>query len=328
MLTHHQILALVAPYTRQGLHVDLAHSDRLQGRLQFKPVQRAGTLPCTETLQLEQLGAQRFRLTRTLTPATPTSSDLQARLVAEGAQHDELLQRMQAVLPEQQLRSGPGFRIALQHRVAGSDGAPTLILTNALLDVPGLRLTMRVSGVDGYAAEIEIQAPHNDIPALPEDLLAVLGWSWGRLAKTREGWTSSLRLKGNGAARSRDAEAKLERTAAHLAQTLAATPGQFHDRHHAARWSASFRRGIPLAVCVLIVAAAAAVPLLPLAQDSVFRMLIFNAPPILLVVFFALREMPRFEFPPLPRRPTAAAWRDAPQPVPPSPPPVSSQAAD
>ena len=51
MLTHHQILALAAPYTRQGLHVDLTGSDRLAGRHQFKPLDRAGELPCTEAMQ-------------------------------------------------------------------------------------------------------------------------------------------------------------------------------------------------------------------------------------------------------------------------------------
>ena len=156
MLTHHQILALVAPYTRQGLHVDLTGSDRLAGRLQFKPVERAGALPCTEAMQLEQIGGDRFRLTRTLTHALPQPSGLHARLVADGAQHGELLQRVQAVQPAQQLRSSPGYQIALQHRLAGSEGAPELILTQAVLDVPGLRLAMRVSGIAGYAAEIEI----------------------------------------------------------------------------------------------------------------------------------------------------------------------------
>ena len=188
MLTHHQILALVAPYTRQGLHVDLTGSDRLAGRLQFKPLDRAGELPCTEAMQLEQTGAERFRLTRTLTRALPQPSGLHARLVADGAQHGELLQRVQAVQPAQQLRSSPDYQIALQHRLAGSEGVPELILTQAVLDVPGLRLAVRVSGIAGYAAEVEIHAPQNDIKALPEDLLAVLGWSWGRLARTREGW--------------------------------------------------------------------------------------------------------------------------------------------
>jgi hypothetical protein len=41
------------------------------------------------------------------------------------------------------------------------------------------------------------------------------------------------------------------------------------------------------------------------------RMMIFNGPPLLLVVFFCLRELPRIEIPPWPRRSTAPGWRVA-----------------
>jgi hypothetical protein len=38
-------------------------------------------------------------------------------------------------------------------------------------------------------------------------------------------------------------------------------------------------------------------------------MLIFNAPPLLMVAFFCMREMPRIEIPPWPRRSRAPGWR-------------------
>jgi hypothetical protein len=41
-------------------------------------------------------------------------------------------------------------------------------------------------------------------------------------------------------------------------------------------------------------------------------MLVFNAPPILLVVCFSLREMPRIELPRWPRPSPLTAWRSAP----------------
>jgi hypothetical protein len=44
-------------------------------------------------------------------------------------------------------------------------------------------------------------------------------------------------------------------------------------------------------------------------------MLIFNAPPLLLGLFFCLREMPRIEIPPLPRPSAAGAWRRAQPPA-------------
>ena len=109
--------------------------------------------------------------------------------------------------------------------------------------------------------------------------------------------------------RSADAEAKLLRTARHLAQALAEPPAAFHQRLLVARWGVTLRRGVPLVGCLLLLAAAAAVSKLELASDSVFRMLIFNAPPLLLVVFFSMREMPQIEIPPWPRALTAPAWR-------------------
>jgi hypothetical protein len=36
--------------------------------------------------------------------------------------------------------------------------------------------------------------------------------------------------------------------------------------------------------------------------------LIFNAPPILMMLFFCLHELPRFELPPVPRASRAGRW--------------------
>jgi hypothetical protein len=41
-------------------------------------------------------------------------------------------------------------------------------------------------------------------------------------------------------------------------------------------------------------------------------MLIFNAPPLLLALFFSLREMPRITLPRAPRRVRDDAWRPLP----------------
>jgi predicted nucleic acid-binding protein len=172
---------------------------------------------------------------------------------------------------------------------------------------------MEVSRVKGVAAELRLQpldgaaAPR----ALPEDLLAVLGLPWSRLVLRGGVWRASVVLRGGGAARSADAESRLLTTLQHLAAVLAAPPGTFHDRFRAARWRASARRGVPLAVCLGLIGASAAVPRLELGTDSVFRMLIFNAPPLLLLWMVAMRELPRIEIPPLPRRPAPDAWTPA-----------------
>jgi hypothetical protein len=49
-LTHHQIIELVEPFSRQGLHIDLAASDRLQRRLRFRSIEPAGQPAHRETL--------------------------------------------------------------------------------------------------------------------------------------------------------------------------------------------------------------------------------------------------------------------------------------
>jgi len=59
-LTHHEILALVAPFARRGRRVDLAASDRVARRIAFRPVEHAARedVPAhRETLSLAQQAA-------------------------------------------------------------------------------------------------------------------------------------------------------------------------------------------------------------------------------------------------------------------------------
>jgi hypothetical protein len=304
-LTHHDILRWVEPFTRGGRRVDLAASERMERRIAFKPIQRAGEL--LETLQLEVSEAGRFKLTRRLARA----DGLQAQVQAEGQQAGELLARIEAVAPQRQFISGEGFVIALSHDVPAEpeDGA-ALVLTRAEARFAGLGLTMRVPALHGIPAEIELLTPGAGGPGLdlPDDLLAVLGWRWPLLNRFTDGWRGSLRLRGRGAERSQDAEARLAQAAQHLALTLAEPPGRFHARQRAARWRVVGRRSLPLLACVALLGGALAVPSLGLADNSVFRMLIFHAPPLLLVAVFCLHEMPRIEIPPWPRPATAGAW--------------------
>ena len=88
-LTHHQILALVAPFSRSGRHVDLAASDRMARRVAFKAVAHGAI---TETLLLDNPSEGRFKLTRVLT----VQGGLQARLTAEGSEPAALLARVDA----------------------------------------------------------------------------------------------------------------------------------------------------------------------------------------------------------------------------------------
>jgi hypothetical protein len=176
-----------------------------------------------------------------------------------------------------------------------------------------LTLALTVSRVRGIPGEMELVAPDGGVPMLPEDLLAVLGLPWTRLSRVKAGWRASLRLRAREPERSRDAELKLEQTAAHLARTMAESPRHFHQRFRAARWRMTFRRSIPLLGTLALIGAAIAVPWLGLAQESVLRMLVLNSPPLLLLMFFSMRELPRIEIPPWPRRLTAETWREPPR---------------
>ncbi|MEI7447760.1 MAG: hypothetical protein WCK28_22930, partial [Burkholderiales bacterium] len=169
----------------------------------------------------------------------------------------------------------------------------------------GVELVMKVPTVSGISADIVIA----DAPAgLPDDLLEVLGRTWGRLDRGVGGWTGHVGLGGRGDARYRDAEAKLRHVAAHLGRTLGEPPSAYRERLRGARWGVAARRSLPLMSVIGIAVAAMLVPSLGLARESPIWMLIFNAPPLLLALFFSLREMPRIVLPRAPRGPADDAW--------------------
>jgi hypothetical protein len=308
-LTHHEILGLVEPFTRSGRHVDLAASDRVSRRLRFRPLEHADL---HETLQLEIPKPGDFRLTRTLRHVGGLEASLQARGPDAGA----LLQRVESFAPQRQFRSGPGYLIALSHRIeaasaASSNGAaPTrTLMVQGEAQVLGLQLLIKVPAARGLTCDLTLTPAPGQAFELPQDLLAVLGWDWSRLDRKKTGWSALLRLRGREPDRSRLAEARLEAAAAHLARTLSEPPAQFHQRWLRARWVMVFRRSIPVLIVAALFGAALCLPYLHIAEGSVIQMLIFNVPPLLLVWGFCLQEMPRFEIPPLPRKSTAPDWR-------------------
>lgn len=314
-LTHHQIIALAEPFVRRGRKVDLQASDRLARRLIFKPI--AADVPdpllagLTDVLQIDHLDSGGYRLTRLLT----LPSGLQAGLQVEGARPDDLLALVEAVPAARHFDTGAGWRIARWYRLDTKAAGPSRerpIFTRGIAELDEIQLALELSGTKGTPAELRLTPRADDRMTLPEDLFAVLGLAWSLLSLRTDGWHASLRLRGDAAARAGDAERRLTQAAAHLASTLAEPPARFHERRVAARWAVTARRALPLLACGLLIAGAAAVPRLGLADDSALRMLIFNAPPLLLILVFCLRELPRFEIPPIPRRPSARAWRDPP----------------
>jgi hypothetical protein len=303
-LTHHDILGLIEPFIRSGRQLDLGASDRVQRCLVFKPETSPNlseTAPSlTDRLEMDCLTQASFVLRRIVTHP----DGLDATLLAQGAEIGQLLAALQAVDPEPLFRAEQAWLMACSYRLLLP--AATLQLTTGVAQLQGLTLRLKMPAVKGYPAELEITA--TAAIDLPDDLLQVLGRNWARLTRHPKNWRSSLRLRGPQSEHSRLAASQLETVARHLAHTLAQPPALFHEQQAAARWSVAARRAVPLLTLLGLVLGSLAVPYLGIAQNSIYWMLIFNAPPLLLLWGFSLREMPSFELPRPPRRLSAASW--------------------
>ncbi len=311
-LTHHQILGLVEPFTRSGRQVDLPASDRLARRLHFKPVQHAasGSTPAlTETLQLECHESGNHRLTRVLQVADGPGATLQAM----GTDLARLLAQVDAVPLARHFDAGTGWRIARSHDLVPSAhaGPPLLTFRQGEAWVDGLRFSLAVMDVKNVAGDITLRPAPGERLALPDDLLAVMGWNWVRLVPATDGWTSKLRLRGRGAPRTQAAERALDQAARHLAQVLAQPPALFHSQWRAARWGVVLRRSIPTLTALGLVGGALLLPHITGNELSGVWMALHYLPIAILALSFTVQELARFEIPPLPRRLRAAQWRSS-----------------
>jgi hypothetical protein len=323
-LTHHEILTLVEPFTRNGRHPDLVATNRLERKLVFKPVELPvemdGATALTETLQLSAGASGAYVLTRTLACTTEAEDKLEARLEIEGKDPADLLASVDSIAPKSQFRFGPGFKIAKSYRLIRGSGSTTsgapvvqkvLSLMSARISDFVVTATTPKVKVDPEAL-IEIQPTAGEYKNLPDDLLAVLGWDWGLIGKRGEGWKSILKLRGREPERSRKAESKFDGMVEHLAQTFAEAPARFHERLVAARWGVVLRRAMPLLIGVGLIGAAAASSKFAIPDDSPIRMMMMNMPGLLMAFLFCRRRLPVIEVPPIPRASTAPAWRESP----------------
>jgi hypothetical protein len=316
-LTHHEILELVGPFTRLGRCIDLAATNRAERRLIFKPTDRPGSEPdappIRESLQLESLGTGTCRLTRTLTRAAAREAGvLTAQLTVLGPEPAALLAQVERIDPERQFAAGDGFLIARSYsleRAAAADPEWQLVLTSGAVRIRGIELAISVSPVRRVAADITLRAPAGTCLALPEDLLAVLGWDWARLIAAPDGWKTKLRLRGGAARRTRSAEGALSRVAAHLARTFAETPAAYHARFLGARWGVFFRRAIPVLTFLVLLIAVGSLAHRGVGKGSELWILFFHVPTVLIAASFCLQELPQYEIPPVPRRPNTSDWQ-------------------
>ena len=349
-LTHHAIVRLVEPFARQGRLVDMAATDRTARHIHFQPrdlpADALGAPACREQLTLECVSDTFFCLRRTLTPVDWLADGLAdgvaewpldrpsivppATVGASGRDPGDLLARALAVPVAQLFSAGPGWRVVRSYdtelprgvRLArGAPRTPPLVLARAELQAGGLALALRIKlpGLRSVAADLTLTAAVGPLqqpaawpalPALPEDLLAVLGWDWARLVRDKQGWTSKLRLRGHVLRRSRTAEQALDRAGAHLAHVLGGPPGRFHTEHRLARWGVVLRRGLPSLTAVSMVLGALLLTRMDNPSHAGMLLALHYLPIALLAVAFSLQELPKFEIPPLPRRSGAARWRD------------------
>lgn len=381
-LTHHDILALMAPFTQRGLHADMGASRREDRVLAFKPEAIPADAHCpldlTAQLTLEAAQVGKHRLVRRVWDG----SGLTATLTADGADLDALLEQLEQVPvrrhfaayegvpvarsymlePASQAlaqRAGAGARWAAQtvggrlwqaarggaERLLGSrlpllrrkgsapvppalaeaasepgaatpddalikdaDGPLRAVITEANTRVGPVHLNLKADRFNGMPVELKLTTDAGVKLKVPEDLLAVVGWHYRPLRQIISYWRGSIRVATHEPERTADIEAKLGEVVKHLSATLAAPPKEFHHRHLGARWRVTYQRAVPMLFLLGIMAATPGIQWLDMADNSILRMLIFHAPPFMLVGFFLMREMPRFEIPPLPRALVQRDW--------------------
>ncbi|ABM61044.1 hypothetical protein [Halorhodospira halophila] len=312
-LSHHQILARVAPFSAAGWTVDLAACDRARRLIAFEPVSHAGLDaapgPVTEHLALSEPEPGRYRLSATYTAADGTRAGLRI----DGDRPADLLARYQAAEVRPRLFVGAaGVCIGRSYRSAAGaagGGEPLWRAVAAEAQVAGRRVTLDATPGAGLPGQIAI-TPHADgEPPLPEDLLAVLGWGWRPLVWRQGAWRSTLALRRHEPRRRDDVEARTQQLVAHLAAVFAAPPSGYHRRYRRQRWAAVGRRLLPMTVFFLVLAA---VPLFGVVlQEGEMPPWLHGVPPLLAIgaLLFSGTEVPLVDWPPLPRPLHATTWQ-------------------
>lgn len=309
-LTHHEILALVAPFSERGRQVDLTRTDRTDRRLAFKSLEPAAGSDLREELVLENPERERYRLIRTLVHPCGLSATLQM----EGRHPALLIEQVEAFPPARQFQCQDGVLVARHYRIlpdpAAKPGAAAFwpVLRQAEARFAQLTLLMDTQSGFKMPGEILLMTRPEHPLALPDDLLAVLGWSWRPLRAIKDGWRGTLKLARREPARTADAERKLERTIRHLVRTLAEPPSRFHPRFYWARQRVLGRKALGLSLVLGALAFGPLILALDLPHDSVWRMLAFNTPPFLMLAIFMVPDLPQVRIPARPRPLPDHAW--------------------
>jgi len=315
-------MSLVAPFAAAGFKVDLAASDRPARVLKFSPtVHTAGEVAAfavRETLLLDASLTGLYQLTRQMDPLSGTDSPdalvpMPATCEAFGGEPHELLRQICDVSPARHFEIVGGTVVSRSYEVVSAlkddekaIANPVTVLVGAKAQCQGVLLKFVCELDDPLKVELSPLEPGK--LRVPQDILAVLGNSWRAVYDYGDHWRSTIRIARIEPMRTEEAEQRIADALIHLSQTLAAPPVMFHPRHRPDRWKVMFRRLIPLGGCAALIGGALLVGQFPIGDGSVLQMMVFHAPPLLLIGLFLFRELPRFEVPPIPRNLRYAQW--------------------
>ncbi|MEE4362231.1 MAG: hypothetical protein V2I63_12000 [Pseudomonadales bacterium] len=314
-LSHHSILALVAPLTRIGRRVDLEASDRMARRIAFRTVEHGsadtGERVIRERLILDCAASEGFVVERSLDDGQGLCSRDEIRAPSV----DGVARWLASSDPRDRFPEHGGIPTAESVHLGVDDqghaaGAACLRAARAL--VRGLDLRLDTDTVPPEVVRFTLTPePGSSITWLPSDLLALLGRRWRRLEHDGRRWRASYRSTRSEAARAADLRACFARTVVHLDQVLGAPPTDFHARFAPLRWRVAARRALPLALCVAVPLVFGAITIW--AHRAGFRLhpLALQVPPLMMVgaAIATAREIPILEWPPRPGPLPADAWQ-------------------
>jgi hypothetical protein len=318
-LTHHEIIGLVGPFTRRGRKLDMAASRRAERELRFKPIDHPATSdgPPTlrEDLALTVSEGGGFHLVRRLTALIDNDKSMLATLTAAGPDAAVLLAEIEQFPITRHFTGYDGVWLQRSYQLepatkrGDETGRPWQTrLTEASAEIAGVRLDVKAD-IRRLPAEVRLSAPSGQRLLIPRDLLAVLGWHWRSVDAYTSHWRSSMRVAKREPQRTADIEQKLARTVTHLAETLSQPPARFHKHNISARWRAAFQRGIPLFAALGLIGGALAMTQVPIHNEAVTKLLAFQLPPLLLLLFFfGFDALPSFEIPRIPRALKQDSW--------------------
>jgi hypothetical protein len=315
-LSHHEILRLMAPFTRRGRHLDMGATRRADRCLVFEPVEHPATDDCPklrEALELHASERGGFRIVRTLTPLVDDYRPLPATVSAYGRDLDTLVEQILGFPRGRHFPRCADVALQRSYQLESEDDdgegprwQPRLVEASA--EVAGVTLTFDAS-VRKSPVKVRLTAPAGQKLQVPKDLLAVLGRQWRSMRDYASYWRAGIVVPKREPRRTHDIEQKFERTVAHLDETLARPPAQFHPRHRMQRWRAAVQRSLPLLMGVGLIGMTLWLAQADLEEGNVFRMLVFHLPPLMLLLFFLVfDELPDFELPRVPRQLRQDGW--------------------